>query len=366
MSARTEDFLVNMGPQHPSTHGVFRAILGVDGEVVVSAEPVIGYLHRGIEKIAESRTYPQGIPLTDRLDYLAAMSNNLVYCLAVEKLLAVEPPERATVIRTIVAELQRIASHLVFLGCYGLDTGAVTAFLYTFREREHVMDLFEKLCGQRLIYNYMRFGGVAHDLPEGFEAQTEAFLAELDRRIAEYDELLTGNHIFHLRTKGIGIIPRDVALSHALSGPALRASGVDYDVRRHEPYLIYDRLAFDTVVLDGCDCFDRYRTRLHEMTQSSRIIRQCLPLLKPGPVLAKVPRAVKPPAGECYVHIESPRGDLGAYLVSDGTDRPFRIKYRAPSFVNLSVFKKAAPGLKIADLVVLLGSLDPVFGEVDR
>lgn len=363
---KTEEFLVNMGPQHPSTHGVFRAILSMDGEVVLSAEPMIGYLHRGIEKIAEGRTYPQVIPLTDRLDYLAAMSNNLVFCLAVEKLIRVVPPERATLIRMLVAELQRIASHLVFIGCFGLDTGAITVFLYAFREREFILDLFEKLCGARLIYNYMRFGGVAHDLPDGFEREVEAYLANLEKKIAEYNDLLTENYIFKLRTQGIGVIPREMALSHALSGPILRASGVDYDVRRDDPYCLYREMDFRTVVLQGGDCFDRYRVRVLEVLESVKIVRQCLARLKPGPVVEKVPRAVKPPAGETYVHIENPRGDLGVFLVADGTRNPYRLKFRAPSFVNLGVFAESAKGLKMADLVVLLGSIDPVFGEVDR
>jgi len=363
---RTEEFQVNMGPQHPSTHGVFRAVLSMDGEVVESVDSRIGYLHRGIEKICESRTYPQIIPLTDRLDYLSAMSNNMAFCMAVEKLMAVQLPERAILLRMIIAELQRIASHLVFIGCFGLDTGAITVFLYTFREREYIMNLFEKLCGARLIYNYMRVGGVSQDLPEGFEKETLEFCKIMEEKIEEYNNLFTENYIFKIRSQGVGVISRQTALSYALSGPVGRGSGVDYDVRKSDPYLWYDKVDFKVALFENGDCFDRYMVRVVEVKESIKIIRQCLGMLQSGPVIAKVPKLLKPPAGEVYAHIENPRGDLGVYLVSDGSLNPYRVKFRAPSFVNLSVFSKAAGHQKIADLVVTLGSIDPVFGEVDR
>ncbi len=363
---RTEEFQVNMGPQHPSTHGVFRAILNMDGEEVTKIDSMIGYLHRGIEKICESRSYTQIIPLTDRLDYVSAMSNNLAYCMAVEKLMGVAVPERAALIRMIIAELQRIASHLVFVGCFGLDTGAITVFLYTFRERETVLDLFEELCGARLIYNYMRIGGVAQDLPEGFEKKTLGFLDILEKKIDEYNNLLTENYIFKIRTEGVGPVSKKLALDYALSGPIARASGVDYDVRKNDPYLLYDKIDFKAVVYQEGDCFHRYIARMVEMQESVKIIRQCLAMLKPGEIKGAVPRIIKPAAGEAYAHIETPQGDLGVYVVSDGGNNPYRVKFRAPSFVNLSAFSEIAKGHKIADLVVILGSIDPVFGEVDR
>lgn len=363
---RTEPFEVNMGPQHPSTHGVFRAVLTMDGEVVNNVESMIGYLHRGIEKICENRTYAQNILLTDRLDYLAAMGNNMAYCMAVENLWGIQLPDRVIVLRMIIAELQRIASHLVFIGCFGLDTGAITVFLYTFREREYVMNLFEKLCGARLIYNYMRIGGVALDLPENFEKETVEFLDIMEEKLQEYNNLLTENYIFKLRSQGVGVIAKETALSYALSGPVGRGSGVDYDVRKQDPYLWYDKVDFKAAVFETGDCFARYMVRIVEVQESIKIIRQCLELLKPGPIMAKVSKVIKPPAGEAYAHVENPRGDLGVYIVSDGTSSPYRVKFRAPSFVNLSVFAEAAKGLKIADLVVTLGSIDPVFGEVDR
>lgn len=363
---RTEEFQINMGPQHPSTHGVFRAVLTMDGEVVESIDSMIGYLHRGIEKICENRNYAQIIPLTDRLDYLSAMSNNMAYCMAVEKLWGVQLTERAIVIRMIIAELQRIASHLVFIGCFGLDTGAITVFLYTFREREYIMNLFEKLSGGRLIYNYMRVGGLAYDLPEDFEKETVEFINIMEKKLEEYNNLLTENAIFQIRSKGVGVIPKEMALSYALSGPIARASGINYDVRKSDPYLWYDKVDFKAAVFESGDCFDRYMVRVVEVQESIKIIRQCLEMLKPGPVMAKVSKVIKPPAGEAYAHVENPRGDFGVYLVSDGGLNPYRVKFRAPSFVNLSAFSEASRGLKIADLVVTLGSIDPVFGEVDR
>jgi len=362
----TEEFQVNMGPQHPSTHGVYRAVLKMDGEKVVDIDSQIGYLHRGIEKICEGRNYVQNIPLTDRLDYVSAMSNNIAYCMAIEKLMKVQIPQRASLIRMITAELQRIASHLVFIGTFGLDAGAVTIFLYTFRERELILDLFERLSGARLIYSYMRIGGVAHDLPENFEKDTLSFLDLLEKKIVEYNELLTDNYIFQLRTKGIGPLSKEDALSHGISGPSLRSSGVDYDVRKNDPYLLYEDIDFNAIVLNGGDCFDRYRARILEIGESAKIIRQCIAMLKPGDIKAAVPKLIKPPAGEAYAHVENPRGDLGVYVVSDGSANPYRVKFRAPSFINIGSFGAIGKNHKIADLVVILGSLDPVLGEVDR
>ncbi|MBF0544461.1 MAG: NADH-quinone oxidoreductase subunit D [Candidatus Riflebacteria bacterium] len=363
---RTEEFQINMGPQHPSTHGVFRAVLTMDGEAVNRVDPMIGYLHRGIEKICESRNYSQIIPLTDRLDYLSAMSNNIVYCMAVEKLMGLEIPDRAIVLRMLIAELQRIASHMIFIGTMGIDVGAVSVFFYTMREREHIMNLFEKLCGARLIYNFMRIGGLAHDLPENFEKETIEFIDIMEKKVDEYNDLLSENHIFKNRMQGIGLISKETALSYALSGPVGRASDVNYDVRKNDPYLWYHKLNFTVPVFVQGDCFSRYMLRIIEVKESVKIIRQCLDMLKPGSVRVQVPRVIKPPVGQVYAHVENPRGDLGVFIVSDGTANPYRVKFRAPSFVNLSVISEASKNLKIADLVLTLGSLDPVFGEVDR
>lgn len=366
MAIRTEEVQVNMGPQHPSTHGVLRMILTIDGETVVEGKPDIGYLHRGIEKLAERRSYMQFVTLTDRTDYLSAMLNNAVYAMAVEKLMGTEVPERAEYIRVIMMELQRIASHLVFLGAFGLDLGASTPFIYCFREREDIMDLFEMACGARLTYSYIRPGGVMRDLPAGFEEKTRAFLKKLPGRLEEVDDLLSKNQIFLIRSRGIGPISPEDAVSYAMSGPNLRGSGVPFDVRKDDPYSIYDRFDFNVVTESTCDCLARYLVRAGEVRESLKIVEQALDGLPEGDYTAKMPRALKPPAGEVYARVESSRGDLGVYLISDGSASPYRLHWRGPSFINLAAVGQMVKGWKIADTVAILGSLDIVLGEVDR
>ncbi len=355
-----------MGPQHPSTHGVLRVILTLDGETVLDARPDIGFLHRGIEKLAEMRSYVQFIPLTDRTDYLSAMTCNAVYAMAVEKLMNIEVPERAEFIRIIMMELQRIASHLVFVGTFGLDLGASTPFIYCFREREDILDLFEMACGARLTYSYLRPGGVSRDLPAGFEQKARAFLKKLPSRLQELDDLLTANQIFIVRSRGVGIISPEDAVSYALSGPSLRGSGVPFDVRRDDPYSIYDRFDFDVITQPTCDCLGRYLVRTAEIRESMKIVQQALDGLPEGDYTAKVPKLIKPPAGETFARIESSRGDLGVYLISDGSANPYRLHWRPPSFINLAAVGQMIKGWKVADAVAILGSLDIVLGEVDR
>lgn len=365
---RTEEFLVNMGPQHPATHGVLRLVLKMDGEQVLAVRPDIGFLHRDFEKICENRTYPQIMPYTDRLDYVAAMTNNWAYARAVEALMKVEVPKRAEYLRVIFGELQRIASHLIFWGTFGADTGAVTPFLYGLRERERILDLFEMTCGARLTVNYYRIGGVDKDLPPGFREKAKAFVKYFKAKLKEYDDLLTGNVIFQHRVKGIGQLSRDTALSYAASGPVLRGSGVNWDLRRDEPYSVYPELKFDVSVGEKGDCWDRYIVRFREMEQAIRIIDQALDQLPEGEIMAKVPRVLRPPKGEVYVRTECPRGELGFYLVSDGSTRPYRIKCRSSCYVHVSALPEMVDGMGylIADVVVILGSLDIVLGEVDR
>lgn len=362
----TEQVILNMGPQHPSTHGVLRLVLTLEGEVVVGCRPVIGYLHRGVEKIGEARTYHQVIPYTDRLDYLSSASNNLAYVQAVEKLMGIEAPPRASYLRVILVELNRIASHLVFVATFANDLAATTVFLYAIREREPIMDLFEMWTGARLTQTWMRVGGVARDIPEGWVEKARAFCAMLPGRLDEYDRLLTGNRIFRIRTEGVGILPPEEAIDYACSGPTLRGSGVKYDLRRAEPYEVYDQLDFEVATAPTCDCMARYLVRMEEMRQSVRIIQQCLDRLPEGEVLAKVPRALRPPAGEAYGRVESPRGDFGCWVVSDGGTQPARVRFRAPSFYHLAALPRMLQGWKIGDVVAILGSIDIVLGEVDR
>ncbi|HKJ87749.1 MAG TPA: NADH-quinone oxidoreductase subunit D [Gammaproteobacteria bacterium] len=363
----TEPFVVNIGPAHPSTHGVFRMRTTMDGEVIVDVEPVFGYLHRGIEKLAEERTYTQVIPLTDRLDYLASMSNNLAYCLAVEKLAGIAVPERAEYLRVIMAELQRIASHLIAVGAFLNDCGAfMTPILYMLREREKVLDLFDMVCGQRLTYNYMRVGGVSQDIPEEFVPAMDKFLQEMPGWIDEYDRLLKENEVLLARTKGVGILPKDLAISIAASGPVLRASGVKWDFRKADPYSVYDRFDFDIPTGAAGDCYDRYRVRIEEMRQSVRILKQAVKDIPRGNVRSEVPHLIRPPVGEAYGHIEAPRGDLGFYLVSDGSIAPYRWHVRAPTLINLTALADMMRGWKIADLIIIFGSIDICMGEVDR
>lgn len=363
----TEELVVNIGPSHPSTHGVCRVVVHLDGEVVTSAEPIIGHLHRGIEKMAENRTYLQVVPLTDRLDYVGSMYANWAYCRAVERLADIRVPERAEFIRVIVCELQRIASHMMAIGSSGADTGAFTAFMYAFAQREQVVDLFEALSGSRLTYNYVRPGGVAADLPEGWVEQCRAFIAQHPASMLELDRLLFGNVIARARLKGIGVLDPGDAVAWGATGPTARGSGVSWDLRKDDPYSVYPLFDFDVPVGENGDCYDRARVRLWECVESCRIIGQALDTLEPGPVRAEgLPRLLAPRAGDAYDHIESARGSLGVYLVSDGSVRPYRMKVRSPAFCNLALLPMLAKGHTLSDLVVILGSLDPVFGEVDR
>jgi NADH-quinone oxidoreductase subunit D len=361
------EMLLNMGPQHPSTHGVLRVVLRLDGEVIRDAVPDIGYLHRGVEKLAEHRTYPQFIVLTDRDDYLAAMLNNWVFCLAVEKLLKVEIPDRAQHLRVLVGELNRIASHLLFIGTFGIDIGAFTPFLYAFgREREMILDLFEQICGARITYNYVRIGGVMLDAPEGWMDKVRKFVVHMRACLKEYDDLLSYNPIFMDRTQGIGVLPADKAVAYGVSGPNLRASGVPFDLRKQDPYGIYSRFQFDVPVGKTGDCYDRYMVRRNEIAESLRIIEQALDSIPAGEVMGKVAKILRPPAGEAYAQIEGARGLLGVYLISDGTDKPYRLHIRPPSFINLATLQEIVRGWKVADVIAILGSIDIVLGEVDR
>lgn len=367
MALKTEPIMINFGPQHPSTHGVFRMRITFDGEVIVDLEPIFGYLHRGIEKLCEAKTYTQIIPYTDRLDYLASMSNNFAYVMAVEKLAAIEVPERAEYLRVIMAELMRIASHLIAVGAFLNDLGAFfTPFMYMFREREKILDLFEMVCGQRLTYNYMRIGGVSHDIPKEFLPALKRFIDDMPGFIDEYDWLLAENEIVLARTKGVGILPAELAINASASGPVLRASGVRWDIRRADPYSIYDRFDFEIPVGKMGDTYDRYWVRIQEMRQSVRIVKQAMDQLPPGEVRTKVPTMLRPPKGEVYARIESPRGELGFYLASDNSPTPYRFKVRAPSLINLTVLRDLCIGWKLADAIAILGSIDIVLAEVDR
>jgi len=361
-----EEMYVNMGPQHPSTHGVLRLMLKLDGEYITDCVPYIGYLHRCHEKIGENRNYTQIIPYTDRLDYLASMSMNFGYVLAVERLMGLKVPERAEYIRVILAELQRIASHLIWLGTFGLDLGNFTIFIYCFREREMVLDLFEAMSGQRLNYSFYRIGGLPMDFPETWVEDCRRFLEWFKPRLPEYDALMTDNILFQKRVQGVGILPTRTAVEYAASGPMLRGSGIPWDLRRNDPYSVYDRFEFDIPVYDSCDVWARYLVRRQEMAQSVRIVEQALAQLPAGEIQAKVPKTIKPPAGQVYARTESPRGELGFYLISDGSPKPYRYKVRSPAFVNLSVLPEMLKGCLVADCVAVLGSVDIVLGEVDR
>ncbi|MBI3577915.1 MAG: NADH-quinone oxidoreductase subunit D [Ignavibacteriales bacterium] len=369
---RTDEMIINMGPQHPSTHGVLRLEVVLDGEIVVDVIPHIGYLHRCFEKHCEHMTnYQQVIPYTDRMDYLASMNNDLGYALAVERLLKIEVPPRVEYIRVIMAELQRIASHLVAVGTYGIDIGAFTPFLWCFRDRERILDLFEMTCGARLLYNYIWIGGLSHDLPPKFIEMAKDFCAYFKPNIKEVNDVLTYNEIFVKRTANVGVLPRDVAINYACSGPMLRGSGVNWDLRRDDPYSFYDKFEWQPEVGKGemgtvGDCWDRHIVRMREMEQSVKIIEQALASIPEGNVQAAIPKRIRPEPGEIYVRTESPRGELGFYVVSDGTGSPYRIKARGPAFVNLSVLPEISRGAMIADLIAIAGSTDIVLGEVDR
>ncbi len=368
---RTQEMLLNMGPHHPSTHGVLRLILRLDGEVVEEVFPDIGYLHRGIEKIGESLTYRQFIPYTDRVEYLASMNVNHLYCMAVEQLAGIEVPERAEYIRVIMAELNRIISHIIGCGALAMDLGAFTPFLYGVVEREKVNDLFEMTCGQRLTYNYMRIGGVSQDLPEGFLEKAYAFLGEMEKRWDEINRLITDNEIFVQRLANVAVLPEEDAFSYNITGPNLRASGVDWDLRRDMPYSVYDRFDFDVPIGKGergtvGDSYDRYLMRVRETYESLKIVRQALDGLPEGEVQAKVSKVFKPPVGEVYMRAESPRGEMALYIESDGSVKPTRIKFKTPSFNSLGIFNKLCRGHMLSDLVAVIGSFDIVLPEVDR
>ncbi|MBI9071676.1 MAG: NADH-quinone oxidoreductase subunit D [Melioribacteraceae bacterium] len=371
MALQTEEMVLNMGPQHPSTHGVLRLELILDGEVVVDVIPHLGYLHRCFEKHSESMTYPQVIPYTDRMDYLASMSNNLGYAIAVERMMNIEVPERVEYIRVIMAELQRIASHMVAVATNGLDIGAFTPFLYLFRDREKILSLFEMTCGARLLYNYIWIGGLSHDIHPDFLRLTKEFIEYYKPKIDEINDLLSFNKIFIERTANVGIIPLDSAISYGFTGPNLRASGLAFDLRREDPYSIYDRFDFDIPVGEGLqgtvgDSWDRYFVRILEMKESLKILEQAVDQVPDGNVKSAIPKRIKPPVGNIYSRTENPRGELGYFIISDGTLNPFRVKVRAPSFVSLSAMGELCKGHLVADVIAVLGSIDIVLGEVDR
>jgi NADH-quinone oxidoreductase subunit D len=367
-----DEMVLNMGPHHPSTHGVLRFVLHTDGEVINRVEPDIGYLHRGMEKIAEGIRYPQFMPYTDRVDYCAAMNCNWAYCLAVEKMMGTEVPRRAEFIRVIVGELNRMSSHFIAIGSMSNDIGASTPFVYALRMREKVNDLFEMLCGARLTYNYMRLGGVSRDLPEGFVKKTRDFLEYLEPKMEQFNDLITYQHIFINRLANVAVITEEQAIGFGLSGPNLRGSGVDFDIRKNEPYSIYPELDFMVPVGTGevgtvGDCYDRYMVRIREIRESAKIVSQCLDELPEGELRGEVPRKIKPADGtEVYVRSEAPRGEMGYYIISDGSEKPYRLRIRAGSFSAMSIITEVSRGLMIADLVALIGSLDIIAPEVDR
>ncbi len=389
--ANNETMIINMGPSHPSTHGVLRIILELDGEVVVKATPDIGFLHRGLEKLAESKTYHQCIPLTDRLDYVAGMSNNFAYVLAVEKLLGIEVPPRAQAIRVLLSELQRIASHILWLGTHAHDIGAMTPLFYALRERDEILFMFEMVCGSRLTPSYFRVGGLAQDLPDGFEEKCREFTRTFQSRVDEYETLLTKNKIWMRRTQGVGVISAEEAINWGVSGPILRASNVNWDLRKAMPYSGYETYDFIVPTGKNGDTYDRYLVRMMEMRQSNEIVRQILDKMPGGAILADNPHVVFPPKvkvqesieslihhfhlvtegfptpkGEVYSSIESTKGELGFYLVSDGTSKPWRFRVRPPSFINLSALPIMVQGRLVSDVVAIIGSIDIVLAEIDR
>jgi len=375
LDVRTQDMEINFGPQHPATHGVMRILIRADGELVTGAQPHLGYLHRCAEKIGESVEWLQYLPYTDRYDYLAAMNNNLGYSMAVEAVMGVEIPRRAELIRIICAELNRIGSHLIAVGTYGMDIGAFTPFLYMFREREWMMALFEKICGARLTYSYIRIGGVFNDAPPGWLEEVALFCDTFEQKWPEYYDLLILNKIFVERTGGVGVIPPEMCLDFGLTGPILRGSGIDWDLRRDMPYSLYGEIwrdgGFEIPVARGekgrlGDCWDRNWVRAREMMESIRIVRWCLEHIEDGPVMAEIPKTLKVPPGEAYVGIENPRGELGHYVVSSGDKIAVRVRVRGPSFCNLAVLEDVLPGALVADAVAIIGSTDIVMGETDR
>jgi NADH-quinone oxidoreductase subunit D len=371
-SLRTEELIFNMGPQHPATHGVLRVVLKSDGEFVQALQPHIGNLHRCAEKIGESVPYYQWVPYVDRMDYLSAICDEHVACMAIERVGGVQVPERAEYVRVIVAEVQRILSHLFAIGVFGMDLGAFTPFLHQFRERERGLDLLDHISGGRLLYHFVRIGGVKRDLSREWIDELEAWLASVDRRLPEYNTLLLGNHVFQERTAGVGVIDRATCVDWGVTGPALRAAGVDWDVRRDAPYSIYDRFEFDVPVAPSGiagvvgDCFHRHWIRVREVEESVKIVRQALAAMPEGEIQGRVPRGFKPPPGEVYVRGENPRGELAVYMIAQGEEKAYRARCRGPSFSNIGVVTEVSKGTLIADLVALIGSLDIVLGEVDR
>lgn len=363
---------LNVGPQHPSTHGVLRLEVELDGEVITEVVPHIGYLHRCFEKIAENMNYPQVIPYIDRMDYISSMNNELPYVIALEKLMDIKVPERVEYIRVIMAELNRIANHQIAIATFGLDAGAFTPFLYLFRDREYILWVFEKASGARLLFNYFWVGGLANDVYPTFKEDVLTIVKQIRKTNKDIEELLIYNKIFIDRTANIGVLPLDVAVNYGCSGPVLRGSGMPFDLRKNEPYSIYDRFDFEIPVGKGevgtvGDCWDRNIVRFREMEQSCRIIEQAIAQMpNDGDVKSAIPKKVRPPKGEIYFRAENPKGELGFYIISDGKDKPYRVKARAPSFVNLSVLPEIARGYLFADLIVILGSIDIVLGEVDR
>lgn len=362
----SNEMVLNMGPQHPSTHGVLRVILKLDGETVLGTDCVIGYLHRGVEKIAENRTYQQFAPYVDRMDYVAAVSNGLGYCMAVEKLLDAEVPPRAQAVRVILTELNRVASHLLWLGTHALDIGAITPVFLCFREREEVLKIFENYCGARLTTHAFRIGGLQYETYDTFEKECLAFCDLMEEKVKEYHDLLTGNRIWVKRTKGVGILNAADCKDYGVTGPLIRAAGVEWDLRKAQPYCGYENYDFDIPTAESGDTFDRYMVRMEEMLQSCRIIRQAVEDLPEGPIKGKVGKVIKPPPGEAYVSIEAPKGELGYYVVSDGSLNPYRVRVRPPSFVNLGALDKMCRGSLVADVVAIIGTIDIVLGEVDR
>ena len=364
----SEELIVNMGPQHPSTHGVLYLELKLNGEIVVDCRPHIGYLHRSCEKIAENRMYTAFIPFTDRLDYIASMNNNLGYVMAVEKLLNLQVSERAQYVRVIIAELNRVGSHLLGIGTFAQDLGAyATPMFYCFRDREKIIDLFDELCGGRLLYNYMRIGGVAKDLPPNADKTIRDFIKYERQKLNEYDELLTYNAIFLSRSKKIGILKKEVAINYSVTGPMLRASGVKWDLRKEEPYLVYDKFQFDVPTRETGDSWDRFKVRLEEMLESLKIIEQAIGALPAGNAAVKINKVFKAAAGaETYLRTENPRGELGFYIVSDGGEKPYRLKIRSPSFSNLAVLPELIRGSNVSDAVCVLGTTDIAMGAIDR
>jgi NADH-quinone oxidoreductase subunit D len=361
-----QEYTINMGPQHPSTHGVMRLVISLKGEVVQNVQPHIGYIHRGIEKMCESLTYPQIIHLTDRMDYLSAHINSEAVCLAVEKALEIDIPDRVKVIRTIMSELTRIQSHELFWASYGMDLGGQTCYFYGLRDREMVLDIFEETTGGRMLVSYSCPGGVMYDLHPNFQKRVKEFIKHFRKVLPEYDSILTGNVIFHQRTMGIGPLSLKDAIAYGVTGPSGRASGFSCDVRKHEPYSAYDKVKFNEIIYNEGDAYHRYLARMEEMRESMGIIDQLIDNIPEGPYAVKMKPVIKLPEGEYFQRVETPRGELGIFIISDGNKNPYRVKFRTPNFANLSAFSHLVKGFKIADLVAIFGSLDFVIPDIDR